>query len=71
MPFTKAVDVVRRVPPVDASYHFIVVPVTLKLAIVGDTPEQNVWDEAPVGADGVVLGAAVPDPAGLVHPFTV
>ena len=49
----------------------IVVPDAFRLATVGKAPEQNDCDEEPVGAAGVLLGEAKPEPFELVHPLTV
>ena len=38
-------------------------------AVNTELPQLLITDT--VGADGVVFGAAIPVPAGLVHPFTV
>ena len=41
MAVANAVVVTNAVPPLDAAYHFIAVPVAVKLATVGDAPEQK------------------------------
>ena len=50
----RAVASANALPPVAAAYHLMAVPVAVKLATVGDVPEQNDWALA-VGASGVVL----------------
>jgi hypothetical protein len=39
-------------------------------AVSVEVPSQLLTTET-IGADGVVFGAAVPDPDELIHPFTV
>ena len=57
-----AVEDPSRFPAVEASYHFMDVPVVVKFAIVGESPEQNIWDAEPVGAAGLmVILPLVPD----------
>jgi hypothetical protein len=34
-------------------------PVAVKLATVGEVPEQNIWVALPVGTEGVALTVAV------------
>ena len=55
MAVAKAVVVTNAVPPLDAAYHFIAVPVAAKLATVGDAPEQKDCVAEPVGAAGNAL----------------
>jgi hypothetical protein len=55
----------RAVPPLEAAYHCIAVPVATKFAIVGLLIAQNVWGVVAVGAAGlltvaVTLSLAVP-----------
>ena len=47
------------VPAVAALYHLRPVPVAVKLATVGEAPEQNYCAAVPVGAPGVVLTVTV------------
>ena len=49
---TSAVVVPNAVPPVAAAYHFIAVPVAVKLATVADDPAQKICEAVPVGAAG-------------------
>jgi hypothetical protein len=50
----------------------ITVPVAVKLATVGEVPEQNVCDALPVGAEGVVFTVAVTSNLEMLsQPFTV
>ena len=55
MAVAKAVEVANAVPPLDAAYHRMAVPVAVKLATVGDAPEQKDCVAEPVGAAGVVV----------------
>ena len=55
MPVTKAVVLAKAVPPVNAAYHFIAVPVATKFATV--EAEQNVCATA-VGAATVDMVTA-------------
>ena len=55
MAVANAVEVTNAVPPLDAAYHSMPVPVAVKLATVGDVPEQKDCVAEPVGAAGVVL----------------
>ena len=55
MAVAKAVEVANAVPPLDAAYHSMPAPVAVKLATVGDAPEQKDCVAEPVGATGVVL----------------
>jgi hypothetical protein len=70
---TGVVNVVEEfsnVPPTDAVYQSIEIPFgadALKLTVPVPTREPFVT----VGALGAVFGAAVPDPAALVHPLDV
>ena len=57
---TKAVVLVKEVPPVKAAYHFIAVPVATKLATVADV--QKVC----AAAVGAVFGVIVIATAVLV-----
>jgi hypothetical protein len=59
VPFTNGVDVASAVPPLDAAYHCIAVPVAVRFATVGEVPEQNDCAAVPVGAAGVVFTVAV------------
>ena len=60
----------NNVPPVDASYHWIAVPVATKSATVGAGIAQKVCVAAPVGA-GVVLFTVIVTDFLQVTPFTV
>ena len=62
MPFTKTVEPGNKLPPVEASYHLILLPVALRLETVA--PEQKLCGLLPVGAAG---GLQVV----LVEPFKV
>jgi hypothetical protein len=55
VPVTKAVVLVKAVPPADAAYHFIAGPVAIKFATVAE--EQKVCATA-VGAVAVVMVTA-------------
>ena len=59
MPVTNAVEVGSTVPPLETSYHCMLVPVADRLAIVGKEPEQNVCVADPVGAEGVAFTTTV------------
>jgi hypothetical protein len=47
------------VPPFAASYHWMPVPVTIKLLTAGKVLEQNDCVAVPVGVGGVVVMVAV------------
>ena len=55
MPLTRAVLVLKALPPVLVEYHCIPVPVALRLATVPLL--QKVWAALPVGAAGTVIVA--------------
>ena len=59
MPSVNAVAPASAVPPLDAAYHFIVLPVADRFATVGLLLAQNVCDALPVGAPGVVFTVTV------------
>ena len=42
----------NALPPFDAAYHCMAVPVAAKFATVGDAAEQKDCDAVPVGAEG-------------------
>ena len=46
-------------PPLEAAYHWIEVPVAARFATVGLLPEQKDCAALPVGAEGVVFTVAV------------
>ena len=54
-----AVDVASADPPVDAAYHWILLPVAVRFATVGLVALQNGCAAVPVGAAGFVLTVAV------------
>jgi hypothetical protein len=56
VPVAKAVVLVKAVPPADAAYHFIAVPVATKFATVADV--QNVCADAIGAVIGVIVTAA-------------
>ena len=67
-----AVEVDSGLPPLEAAYHWIEVPVAAKLATVGLLAEQNDCDALPVGADGVVFTVAVTSSRDVLsQPLTV
>jgi len=51
--------VARAVPPVEAAYHLIDVPVGTRLTIVGEVPAQKLWVAGPVGAPGMAVKVTV------------
>jgi hypothetical protein len=55
VPLTKAVLVLKALPPVLVEYHWIPVPVAVRLATVPLL--QNAWAELPVGAAGALMMA--------------
>ena len=55
----KLAAVVKSVPPLAASYHWMLLPVAVKSATVGMAALQNGCAAVPVGADGVVFTVAV------------
>jgi hypothetical protein len=55
---TRAVDVASGDPPDEAAYHWMLVPVAVRLATVGLAPEQKLCVALPVGAEGVVVTVA-------------
>jgi len=56
---TSGVVVARAVPPVEAAYHLIDVPVGTRLTIVGEVPAQKLWVAGPVGAPGMAVKVTV------------
>jgi hypothetical protein len=59
VPLTSAVEVASGLPPLEAAYHWIEVPVAARFAAVGLPAEQNDCAALPVGAAGVVFTVAV------------
>ena len=59
MLLTSAADVASAGPPVEAAYHWMVVPVAVRFATVGAAAEQNDCAAVPVGAAGVVFTVTV------------
>ena len=55
MPLTRAVLVLNALPPVFVEYHWIPVPVAVRLATVPLL--QKVWAALPEGAAGAVIVA--------------
>jgi hypothetical protein len=55
VPLTKAVLVLNALPPVLVEYHWMPVPVALRLATVPLL--QKVWAALPVGAAGTLIVA--------------
>jgi hypothetical protein len=60
------VEVAKAVPPLEAAYHFIFVPLADKFATVGLALVQNDWEVVPVGAEGAALIVTV---IVLLHPL--
>ena len=72
MPFTSAVDVGNGLPPLEAAYHLMAVPLGARLATVGLSPEQKDCAALPVGAPGVALMVTVTSSRALLsQPETV
>jgi len=46
---SQAVELANALPPLEAAYHRIAVPVAVRFATVGLLPEQKVCDALPVG----------------------
>jgi len=64
------VPVDNELPPLEAEYHFILVPFADRLATVA--PAQNVCDALPVGADGIAFTVANTDVLeAVVQPLAV
>ena len=57
--FTKLVVDAKGEPPLDAEYHWIPVPVAVRLATVGTGTAQNICGLVAVGAEGLLLTVAV------------
>ena len=55
MPLTSGVVPASNVPPVDALYQFIVVPVAARFATVGFAETQKDCVAVPVGAMGAAI----------------
>ena len=55
-----AVEVDSGLPPLEAAYHWIEVPVAARLATVGLLAEQKDCDALPAGADGIALTVTEP-----------
>ena len=49
----------NELPPLDAAYHNMELPVAVKLLTVGLFSEQNDCAEVPIGADGLVVTVTV------------
>ena len=65
----KAVELDNAVPPVDAAYHCMLVPVAVKLATVALL--QKVWEVLPVGAAGAFIVTVTSSLVALSQPFKV
>jgi hypothetical protein len=62
----------KELPPLDAEYHNMELPVAVKLLTVGLFPEQKDCAEVPVGADGIAFMVANTDVLlVVVHPLSV
>jgi hypothetical protein len=68
---TRAVDVARGDPPLDAAYHWMLVPVAVRLATVGLAPEQKLCVALPVGAAGLFTVTATANREEDSQPLTV
>ncbi len=69
VPVVRAVLVLSAVPPVLAAYHWIAVPVAVRLAIVPLL--QKVCAVLPVGAAGVLMVAVTARRVADSQPLTV
>ena len=69
VPLTKAVLVLNALPPVLVEYHWMPVPVAVRLATVPLL--QNAWATLPVGAAGAVIVAVTAKRVGDSQLFTV
>ena len=69
VPVVRAVLVLSAVPPVLAAYHWIAVPVAVRLAIVPLLQKDCV--ELPAGAVGTLMVAVTAKRVADSHPFTV
>ena len=59
MLLVSAVEPDSGLPPLEAAYHWIAVPVAARLATVGLLAEQNDCDALPVGALGIAFTVSV------------
>jgi hypothetical protein len=69
VPFMRAVLVLSAVPPVLVAYHWIEVPVAVRLATVPLL--QKLWEALPVGAVGTLMVAVTARRVADSHPLTV
>ena len=69
MPFVSAVLVLSAVPPVLVAYHWIEVPVAVRLATVPLL--QKLWEALPVGAAGTLIVTVTAKRVADSHPLTV
>jgi hypothetical protein len=68
---TRAVDVASGDPPLEAAYHWMLVPVAVRLATVGLLIAQKLCVALPVGADGLFTVTATANRELDSQPLTV
>ena len=69
MPFVSAVLVLKTLPPVLEAYHWIALPVAVRLATVPLL--QKLWEALPVGAAGALMVAVTAKRVADSQPLTV
>ena len=69
VPFVSAELELKTLPPVLVVYHWIVVPVAVRLATVPLL--QKLWEALPVGAAGVLIVAVTARRVADSQPLTV
>ena len=69
MPFVSAVLVLKTLPPVLVAYHWIALPVAVRLATVPLL--QKLWEALPVGAAGALMVAVTAKRVADSQPLTV
>ena len=69
MPFVSAVLVLKTLPPVLVAYHWIALPVAVRLATIPLL--HKLWEALPVGAAGALIAAVTAKRVADSQPLTV